>query len=114
MALIGTLRNKMGTWVVVFVFVAIAAFTLNDLFGNSSILLGDNNVGEIAGNKISLEEYQAAVEEREMNYRLTFGRAPGERETPMIQEQAWELLVARHAIQEQYEKLGIHVTSDEV
>ena len=114
MALIGTLRNKMGTWVVVFVFVAIAAFTLNDLFGNNSILLGDNNVGEIAGNKISLEEYQAAVEEREMNYRLTFGRAPGERETPMIQEQAWELLVARHAIQEQYEKLGIQVTSDEV
>ncbi len=39
MALIGTLRNKMGTWVVVFVFVAISAFILGDIFsGNSSIL----------------------------------------------------------------------------
>lgn len=114
MALIGTLRNKMGTWVVVFVFVAIAAFTLNDLFGNNSILLGDNNVGEIAGDNISLQEYQAAVQEREMNYRLTFGRSPGERETPLLQEQAWEILVARHAIQAQYDKLGIEVTNDEV
>lgn len=114
MAVIGTLRNKMGTWVVAFVFVAIAAFTLNDLFGNNSILLGDNNVGEIAGHTISLQEYQAAVQERETNYRLTFGRAPGERETPFLQEQAWEMLVARYAIQGQYEKLGIQVTSEEL
>jgi len=31
MALIGTLRNKMGAGVVVFVFVAIALFILSDL-----------------------------------------------------------------------------------
>ncbi|MFO7257067.1 MAG: SurA N-terminal domain-containing protein [Bacteroidota bacterium] len=114
MALIGTLRNKMGTWVVAFVFIAIAAFTLNDIFGNNSILLGENNVGEIAGEKISLQEYQAAVEEREINYRLTFGRSPGEREMPLLQEQAWEMLIARHAIEEQYEKLGLKVTSEEL
>src|SRR5690606_9151458 len=114
MALIGTLRNKMGTWVVAFVFIAIAAFTLNDIFGNNSILLGDNNVGEIAGEKISLEEFQAAVQEREINYRLTFGRAPGERENPLLQEQAWEMLIAKYAIEQQYDKLGIKVTTDEV
>jgi peptidyl-prolyl cis-trans isomerase D len=114
MALIGTLRNKMGTMVVVFVFVAIAAFTLNDLLGKNSVLLGKNNVGEIAGSTISLEEYQAAVQEREMNYRLMFNRTPGERETPLIQEQAWELLVARHAVDAQYKKLGITTTTDEV
>ncbi|HEX7016782.1 MAG TPA: SurA N-terminal domain-containing protein [Cyclobacteriaceae bacterium] len=114
MALIGTLRNKMGTWVVAFVFIAIAAFTLNDLLGKNSILRGDNNIGEIAGDKISLDEYQAAIDEREVNYRLTFGRSPGERETPLLQEQAWEMLIARHAIEDQYDKLGIKVTNDEV
>ncbi len=114
MALIGTLRNKMGAWVVVFVFVAIAAFTLGDLLGNNSTLLGDNNVGEIAGNNISLKEYQDAIQEREMNYRLMFNRSPGERETPLLQEQAWELLVAKHAIESQYKKLGVKVTSEEV
>src|SRR5690606_34904877 len=114
MALIGTLRNKMGTWVVAFVFIAIAAFTLNDIFGNNSILLGDNNVGEIAGEKISLEEFQAAVQEREIHHRLTFSRAPGERENPLLQEQAWEMLIAKYAIEQQYDKLGIKVTTDEV
>ena len=42
MALIGTLRNKMGTWVVVFVFVAIAAFILGDLLGNNSFFFNNN------------------------------------------------------------------------
>lgn len=49
MALIGTLREKMGIGVVIFVFVAIAAFVLGDLFGNNSVLLNDKSVGKIAG-----------------------------------------------------------------
>lgn len=114
MALIGTLRNKMGTWVVVFVFVAIAAFTLSDLLGNNSVLLDRDNVGEIAGTDISLKEYQNAIQEREVNYQLNFNRAPGERERPLLQEQAWELLVAKHAIETQYEELGVKVSSEEV
>jgi peptidyl-prolyl cis-trans isomerase D len=116
MALIGTLRNKMGTWVVVFVFVAIAAFILGDIFsGNSSILnWGRNSVGEIAGKEVSLEEYQAVVREREANYFLNFGREPGEREMISIRQQAWELLIARYALQPQYEEVGVEVTADEV
>ena len=116
MALIGTLRNKMGTWVVVFVFVAIAAFILGDLFsGNSSILnWGRNKVGEIGGREISYEEFQSVIREREANYFLQFNREPGEREMPTIRQQAWDLLIARHAIQTQYSKVGIEVTDDEV
>ncbi|MEO7991989.1 MAG: SurA N-terminal domain-containing protein, partial [Chryseolinea sp.] len=79
MAFIGTLRSKMGTWVVVFVFVALAAFTLGDIFsGNSSILnWGRNSVGEIAGKEISYDEFQSVLQERENNYILNFGREPG-------------------------------------
>lgn len=113
MALIGTLRNKMGTWVVVFVFVALAAFILGDLLGNNSILFDDKEVGEIAGHSVSLEEYQAVVQEREANYVLNFGRQPGDREMPTLRQQAWELLILRHAIQNQYEKVGVDVTVDE-
>lgn len=116
MALIGTLRNKMGTWVVVFVFVAISAFIVGDLFsGNSSILnWGRNSVGEIAGREIVFEEFQSIIREREANYYLQFGREPGEREMPSIRQQAWDLLIARHAIESQYAKVGIEVTDDEV
>ena len=116
MALIGTLRNKMTKWVVGFVAIAISAFVLNDLFGNGprSIFGNENPVGEIAGSTITLEEYQAAIQERENNYILNFGRQPGEQERPLLQQQAWDLLIARKAINPQYEKLGVTVTTDEI
>lgn len=116
MALIGTLRSKMGTWVVIFVFVAIAAFILSDIFsGNSSILnWGRNSVGEIAGKEVSYEEFQSVIREREANYFMSFGREPGDREMPAIRQQAWDLLIARHAIESQYDKVGVAVTPDEV
>jgi peptidyl-prolyl cis-trans isomerase D len=114
MALIGTLRNKMGTWVVVFVFVAIACFILGDLFGNNSVLFNSNDVGEIAGTSISIDEYQAAIQEREANYILNFGRKPGDREMNTLRQQAWEMLVLRHAIQKEYSKIGVDVTTNEV
>jgi peptidyl-prolyl cis-trans isomerase D len=114
MAFIGTLRSKMGTWVVVFVFVAISAFILGDLFSSNSFLFSDDSVGEIAGHTVSLSEYQQYVQEREANYMVYFQRQPGEREMPTIREQAWELLILKHAIEREFRKLGIKVTDDEL
>jgi peptidyl-prolyl cis-trans isomerase D len=114
MALIGTLRSKAGTWVVVFVFVAIISFILSDLLGNNSVLFNDNTVGKIAGSSISLEEYQAAVQEREQNYILNFGRKPGDREMTTIRQQAWEMLILRYAIQGQFKKVAIQVPAKEL
>ena len=114
MALIGTLREKMGVGVVVFVFVAIASFVLSDLLGNNSVLLGDNNVGEIAGRTISLEEYQQAIQEREANFFLNTGRQAGDRDMATLRQQAWDMLVARHAIQREFSKVGVTVTVDEI
>jgi len=117
MALIGTLRNKMTKWVVGFITVAILSFILNDLFGTGPRSIFGNQetyVGEIAGHNIYLEEYQAAVQERENNYILNFGRQAGEQEMTLLRQEAWEMLISRYAIQPQYSKLGIQVTSDEV
>jgi len=117
MALIGTLRDKMTKWVVGFIAVAILAFILNDLFGSSPQSLfggSDEEVAEIAGKSISREQYQAFVQERENNYIMSFGRQPGERERPTLQNQAWELLVVENAIKPQFEKAGVKVTADEI
>lgn len=116
MALIGTLRNNMTKWVVGLITVALAAFILGgDLFsGPTSIFGDDNNVGEIGGTTISLKEYQAAIQERENNYIMNFGRQPGDRERPLLQQQAWEYLIAQKAIKPQFEKVGVRVTADEI
>src|SRR4051812_2480162 len=117
MALIGTLRNKMTKWVVGFVAVAIVSFILNDLFGNSptSIFGGtDNSIGQIAGDRISIEEFQNTTQELENNFLRSMGRQPSERDMIGIREQAWTLLIARHAIQPQYQKVGSEVTTEEM
>lgn len=116
MAVIGTLRSKMGTWVVIFVFVAITAFILGDIFSGKSNILnwGRNTVGEIAGHEISYDEFQNAIHEREASFYLSTGRQAGEREEASLRQQAWELLIARHAIETQYASVGVEVTSDEV
>jgi peptidyl-prolyl cis-trans isomerase D len=115
MALIGTIREKMGIGVVIFVALAIAAFVLSDIFsGQSSILnWGRNTVGEIAGKEISYEEFQSVVREREASFFLQTGREATERELPSLRQQAWDLLISRHAIQAQFSKVGIQVTPDE-
>ena len=114
MALIGTLRDKMGMLLVVFIFVALASFILGDIFSNNSVLFNQNEIGEINGHSISIEEFQSAVETRRANYVMNFGREPGDREMTTLRQQAWELLIARYAIVPQYEKVGIEVTDEEV
>ena len=118
MALISTLRTKMTKWVVGAIALSMGAFIVgSDLFGSGprSIFGGsDREVGEISGHAISLDEYNAVIQERENNYILNFGRQPGERERPTLQSQAWDLLIARNAIQPQYEKVGIKVSGDEI
>src|SRR5687767_5504140 len=114
MALIGTLRDKLGIVLVIFIFVALFAFILGELLTNNSVLFNQNEVGEIDGHSISVEEFQAAVEERRANYILNFNREPGDREMTTLRQQAWDLLIARYAIVPQYEKVGIQVTDNEV
>lgn len=118
MALIGTLRTKMTKWVVGAVAISMGAFIVgSDLFGNGprSIFAGSqNNIGEIAGSTITIDEFNATVQEQENNYILSFGRQPGEREMASLRQQAWDLLIARKAIVPQYEKVGVEVSEDEV
>lgn len=108
----------MTKWVVGAIALSMGAFIVgSDLFGSgpNSIFGGqDKEVGEIAGTSISLEDYQIAIQERKNSYILNFGRQPGERENPTLESQAWEMLISRNAIQPEYEKVGIRVTTDEV
>ncbi len=104
----------MGILLVIFIFVALLAFILGALLENNTVLFNQNEVGEVGGHSISVEEFQSAVEERRSNYILNFNREPGDREMTTLRQQAWDLLIARHAIVPQYEKVGIQVTDSEV
>ena len=115
MALINTLRNKMGKFVVIVIAIAILSFVAADMLGPNSSLLGgpDNNVGEVAGSSIKFEEFQGAIDDRKASFIMYTGQRPGTMQEPMLREQAWELLVSNYAYQKQYDALGVAVPADE-
>src|SRR5690606_34629882 len=115
MALINTLREKAGKVLVIAVGLAIVSFILADLMGPNSLIFGGNNnqVGGIAGRKITYEDFQRRIEDMKNNYMLNTGRNPSEAEMISIRQQAWELRIVDIAFEEEYEKLGITVSDEE-
>lgn len=84
--------------------------------GPNSQLLGgpDNEIGEIAGEDVSLEEYQQAINEQKANFALRTQRQPNEREMNSLRQQAWSKLVAEKAFGKEFESLGVEVTEREL
>ena len=115
MALINTLRNKMGKIVVVFLALSMGAFILTDLFQSNSFLFGGgNDIGEIASSTISYEQFQKKIEELSYAYALNTGRNPSGQEMDLVRNQAWQQLIVEKAFKPQFAQLGIAVTDDEM
>ncbi|PTB94718.1 foldase [Marivirga lumbricoides] len=117
MGVFNTLRVKMGSVLIILIGLSVLAFLLTDLLGPNSVLLGAggaNNVGEIAGENISREEYQQQVEEFKYNFQANNGRTPSESEMASLRQQAWDYLIIKIAFQEQYDELGVNVTNEEL
>ena len=115
MAIISTLRDKMGKFLVVVVGFSIAAFVLGDILGpNSSIGNPNQNiVGEINGEEIDLVRFNAIFEQLSYNFSLNNGRSPNNQEIAGIRDQAWEKLINDISYFNQYNELGIAVTDKE-
>jgi len=117
MGIFNTLRVKMGSVLIALIGLSILAFLFTDLLGPNSMLLGgggQNNVGEIAGETISMERYQQKIEEFKFNFQSNQGRTPSEAEMTSIRQQAWDFMIIEVAFEEQYEELGIEVTDEEL
>ncbi|BDD07830.1 peptidylprolyl isomerase [Fulvitalea axinellae] len=116
MALINKIREKTGLAVGI-VAVGLGLFVVGgDLIGPNSVLLGKGKrtVGEIGGEEISLEEFDAEINQMKQQFASRNRRQPNDAENYTIQNQAWQLLVSRYTYDEQYKELGIGVTDSEV
>lgn len=116
MALINTLRRRMGKIVVAFVALSMFAFILTDLLQSNSTLLGGNNttVAEIGGEDISYQEFQQKVDQLSYTFAVNNGRNPVTEEMETIREQAWNALILENVYENQYKKIGLQVTNAEV
>ena len=72
MSIIGTLRNKMGKFLVFVIGFSIASFVLGDILGPNSTLFGGNDttVGTIKGEDIDFTSFQSLYEEFSYNFSL--------------------------------------------
>jgi peptidyl-prolyl cis-trans isomerase D len=116
MALINTIREKSG-WAVGTVAVGMLLFIVGgDLIGGNNRLFNrqDTTVGEVAGEDVSLEEFNAALEQSKDAFVAQNGRQPSEQELQGLRDQAWNQLVFQRAFRPQFEKLGLQVTDEEL
>ena len=117
MALINKIREKSG-WAIGFIAIGLGLFIVgSDILGpgNGGGMFGnDEKIGEIAGEKITLQEFQTELQRTQANYAMQTGRNPSEAEMGGMRDQAWNQLIFQTAYQEQFDKLGLAVTDDEL
>ena len=115
MAIISTLRDKGGKFLVFVVGFSIAAFVLGDILGPNSSFIGQNRniVGSINGEEIDLVRFNTVYEELSYNFSLNNGRSPTQQEVSELRDQAWERLINDISYVEEFNKIGLTVTDKE-
>jgi peptidyl-prolyl cis-trans isomerase D len=116
MALINTIREKSG-WAVGTVAVGMLLFIVGgDLVGGKNRLFNRNDsvVGEVAGQKVELNDYNAALEQAKQAFVAQQQRQPDDQAMGYLRDQAWNQTLYKLAFQPEWEKLGLTVSDDEL
>lgn len=116
MALIKQIRQRTGLAIGVIAGGLILFLLGGDLLSPGSSLFNSNRniVGEIAGEEITLEEFTLKVEEYKASFQQRTGRVAAEAEMVSVREQAWQALIVERVFEEEYEKLGLTISSEEL
>jgi peptidyl-prolyl cis-trans isomerase D len=116
MALINKIREKSGIAVTVIAISLIFFMVGGDLLGPNSMLGGSNNqvVGEIAGKEINIKDFQSRVDGFRQNYEAQSGRSLSENELVALRDQAWNQFIVDIAYKDQFDKVGLTVTDEEL
>lgn len=97
--------------------IALFLFVAGDLIRGGETLFHKNqqNVAEIAGEAVSIQEYQKMFDELQDYYEIVNGTSvSGEDDLNRIKDEAWQTYVQNTLIAKECEELGITVTDAEV
>lgn len=118
MSAIQFLREKAGVFVAVIIGLALFLFVVSDFFGGGT---GQNRrirkyyeLGEIAGEYISYQDFEERVQNLVEIYKLSGMATIDESVYESIREQVWQQMVREKIQDNQYKNLGIGVSSEEV
>ena len=115
MGLMGNLRNRAGL-VILVIGLAIVAFLLGDIFRSGMPFLAQkqNEVGNINGNAIDYQNFNAQVDQTSQMYQQQMGGV----ETPQIRnyavQQVWNQFISNNLIKSELDKLGLTIGTKEL
>lgn len=117
MATLQKIRDNAGVLVSVVIGMALLAFILGDLLqsGGSIFAKSQNQVAEIDGKSIPVQLYQSKIDETTEAYKRNSGRSSIDEETMnQIQDETWNQLLHEYILEEQYQEVGLALSSDEL
>ncbi|MCR5643078.1 MAG: SurA N-terminal domain-containing protein [Prevotella sp.] len=116
MAAIGKIRSW-GPVLAIVIGLALFAFIAEEMFRSCESQSNERRqqVGEVLGEKINVQEYQSLVDEYQQVMKLTQGRDNfSEQELNQIKDQVWNTYVSNKVIEKEAKKLGLTVTDEEI
>lgn len=112
------LREKAGVLVAGLIGLSLFIFVISDFFGNgrgqTRRMQKYYEIGEIAGEKVSYQDYQTRLENLVEIYKMSGRTSLDEATTESLREQVWQQMVREKILDTQYEDLGIGVSNEEV
>ena len=116
MAAIGKIRSW-GTVLIVVIGLALFAFIAEEFVRSTESMRNDSRqqIGEVMGKNISVQEFQALLDEYQEVIKMTQGRENlSEEELNQVKDMVWNTYVQNTIIEHEAEELGLTVTDQEL
>ena len=116
MAALGKIRKR-GVTLVIVIGLGLFAFIAEEAFRSCEATKNQQRqqVGEVLGKKINVQEFQALVDEYQEVIKLTQGRDNlSEEELNQVKDQVWNQFINDQIISNEAKKLGLTVTDEEL
>ena len=115
MAVIGRIRKYSGLLVII-VGVALAGFVLQDFIKKSGSGRHAQEFGAVNGEKISYRDFDSKVEDQldQLKKQQPEGQSVGSEKIYQVRQQVWNQMVKDIIMNEQFEDLGLTVSTDEL
>lgn len=116
MTALGKIRSK-GILLIIIIGLGLFAFIAEEAFRSCNGIKGQNSqqIGEVLGEKIYVQDFQKLLEEYQDAMKLTMRTDNlSEDQLNQLKDQVWQQLVSERVMKEDCQKLGLTVTEDEL
>ena len=116
MAALGSIRKR-GVTLIIIIGLGLFAFIAEEMFRSCEATSNERRqqVGEVLGEKISVQDFQSLVDEYQEVIKITQGRDNfTDEELNSLKDHVWNQYVSNTIIQKEAEELGLPVTDEEL